>query len=75
VSGILRRSRVITSVFTIDVAAYAVMSNHDHIVLRVDRQRAEGWSDDEVLMRWTRLFKGTGGGYATMRPFNLERRR
>ena len=58
-SGILRRSRVITSVFTIDVAAYAVMSNHYHIVvLRVDRQRAEGWSDDEVLERWTQLFTG-----------------
>jgi hypothetical protein len=60
------RIRQLASVFAIDVAAYAVMSNHYHFVLRVDRQRAEGWSDDEVFERWTQLFKGTGGGYATM---------
>jgi len=52
------RTRQLASVFAIDVAAYAVMSNHYHIVLRVDRQRAEGWGDDEVLERWTQLFTG-----------------
>jgi len=52
------RIRQLASVFAIDVAAYAVMSNHYHIVLRVDRQRAEGWSDDEALERWTQLFTG-----------------
>jgi REP element-mobilizing transposase RayT len=52
------RIRQLASVFTIDVAAYAVMSNHYHIVLRVDAQRAQALSDDEVLMRWTQLFTG-----------------
>jgi len=40
------------------VAAYAIMSNHFHIVVRIDRQRALGWSLQEVLERWTRLFCG-----------------
>ena len=52
------RIRELASVFTIDVAAYAVMSNHYHVVLRVDAQRAQGLSDDEVLRRWTQLFTG-----------------
>lgn len=52
------RIRELASVFTIDVAAYAVMSNHYHVVLRVDAERAAGLTDDEVLARWTQLFTG-----------------
>jgi hypothetical protein len=42
-------------VFAIDVAAYAVMSNHYHLVLRVDAEGTKGWSNEEVLHRWTML--------------------
>ena len=52
------RIRELASVFTIDVAAYAVMSNHYHAVLRVDAARAQALDDDEVLRRWTQLFTG-----------------
>ena len=52
------RIRELASVFTIDVAAYAVMSNHYHAVLRVDAARVDALSDDEVLRRWTQLFTG-----------------
>ncbi|WP_305046917.1 transposase [Geoalkalibacter sp.] len=52
------RIRELSSIFAIDVAAYAVMSNHYHIVVRIDAERAAGWGDDEVLARWTRLFTG-----------------
>lgn len=48
----------LAGVFAIDVAGYAVMSNHYHAVLRIDRGRALGWSTDEVLARWTKLFSG-----------------
>lgn len=52
------RIRELASVFAIDVAAYAVMSNHYHAVLRVDAVRAQALGDDEVLRRWTQLFTG-----------------
>ncbi len=47
------------SVFCIDVCAYAVMSNHYHVVLHVDHQRAKALSAKEVLSRWLSLFKGS----------------
>ena len=48
----------LSAIFSIDVAAYAVMSNHYHIVLRVDAERAKSWTVEEVLQRWTQLFTG-----------------
>ena len=48
----------LANLFAIDVAAYAVMSNHYHIVVRIDVERAAGWSLEEVLERWTGLFTG-----------------
>jgi REP element-mobilizing transposase RayT len=35
------------------------MSNHYHLVVKLDPEQAVHWSDDEVLQRWTSLFKGT----------------
>ena len=42
--------------FAVGLYAYAVMSNHVHVVLHVDPQVAQAWSDDEVAERWVRLF-------------------
>jgi REP element-mobilizing transposase RayT len=55
---IVERMKQLAGVFSIDVAAYAVMSNHYHLVVRIDAERARGWSRDEVLRRWTQLFDG-----------------
>jgi REP element-mobilizing transposase RayT len=55
---IVERLQKLAAVFAIDVAAYAVMSNHLHIVVRVDAERARAWDRDEVLRRWTTLFTG-----------------
>ncbi|MDF2176843.1 transposase [Aliiglaciecola sp. CAU 1673] len=46
-------------VFAIDICAYAVMSNHTHVVLFVDKAMALSWSVEEVLNRWHSLHKGT----------------
>jgi hypothetical protein len=47
-----------TKVFCIDIAAYAVMSNHFHIVLHVDQSKAHNLSDLEIVQRWHQLYKG-----------------
>ena len=49
----------LTSVFAIDVAAYAVMSNHLHVVLYIDLETVNRWSDREVVEQWHKLFNGT----------------
>lgn len=47
------------SVFAIDVCAFAVMSNHTHVVLHVDKEQALSWTDTEVLECWHKLHTGT----------------
>ncbi len=46
-------------IFAIDIAAYAIMSNHYHLVLHIDRVTATNWSAAEVIEQWQRLFKGS----------------
>ncbi|MFT7429858.1 MAG: hypothetical protein ACI971_000298 [Colwellia sp.] len=53
------RLHFLIDVFAIDVCAYAVMSNHYHVVLFIDEEKAKQWSMSEVLERWHRLHKGT----------------
>jgi len=53
------RLLVLASIYAIDIAAYAVMSNHYHVVLHVDREQGSSWNDAEVIERWHRLFKGS----------------
>lgn len=48
----------IGQIFAIDIAAYAIMSNHYHVVLHIDKDRAEAWSRDRVIERWHQLFSG-----------------
>ncbi|MFT5592978.1 MAG: hypothetical protein ACI8SR_001344 [Oceanicoccus sp.] len=47
-----------TQIFTIDIAAYGIMSNHYHVVLHINKEIANNWSFDEVIDRWHQLYKG-----------------
>ena len=53
---IANKIKSLVEVFAIDVAAYAVMSNHYHVVLQVDLKGAEAWNSLEVIERWGELF-------------------
>jgi len=48
----------LSDVFMIDVCAYAVMSNHYHLVLKINHEQAQNLSENEVIKRWILLFKG-----------------
>lgn len=54
----MERLAQLIEVFAIDLCAYALMSNHYHLVLRIDTPTLEALTDYEVALRWTKLFRG-----------------
>jgi REP element-mobilizing transposase RayT len=55
---IRRRMEALASVFGIDVLSYAILSNHLHVILRNRPDVVAAWSDEEVALRWLRVFPG-----------------
>jgi REP element-mobilizing transposase RayT len=53
---LVERIKFLSSVFAIDVCAYAVMSNHYHLVLFINQGAVSSWGQEEVLERWGQLF-------------------
>ena len=53
------RLLVLGNIFSIDVAAFSVMSNHVHVILYIDENTAKNWTVEEVLSHWHQLFSGT----------------
>lgn len=53
------RVLALSSIFAIDIAAFAVMSNHYHVVLHINHVQALNWTNAEVIEQWHRLFKGS----------------
>ena len=52
------RIRILSSIFGIDISSYAVMPNHLHIVIKLNPTEINELSGNQVIERWTRLFKG-----------------
>jgi REP element-mobilizing transposase RayT len=50
------RLEELAGVFAIETLSYALMANHMHLVVRTRPDVALLWSDDEVALRWWRLF-------------------
>ncbi len=42
----------LAKVFCIDLCAYAIMSNHYHLVLHINKAKADSLSDNNVIDRW-----------------------
>lgn len=39
----------LTTIFAIRICAYGILSNHFHLVVRIDSGQARAWSDREVV--------------------------
>ncbi len=55
---IIKRLELLSKVYVIDICAYAVMDNHYHLVLKINKEEGDTLSDDEVIERWMLLFHG-----------------
>ncbi len=52
---VVDRLTELSSLFAIDIAAYCILSNHYHLVLRIDRQAVDNWTETELMERWRQL--------------------
>jgi len=50
------RLQELAGIFSIAVGGFSVLDNHLHVLVRLDPQVAAGWSDEDVVRRWGRLF-------------------
>ena len=53
---VVDRMKLLSENFTIGVCAYAVLSNHYHIVLKVDKNQSYKLSKQQVIARWTAIY-------------------
>jgi REP element-mobilizing transposase RayT len=51
-----QRIHRVAECFAVAIHAYAIMSNHLHLVIAIDPGAAAAWSDGEVATRWVHLF-------------------
>ena len=54
----LDRLAEIDAVFCIDICAYAIMSNHYHLVLFINKKQVDNLTDMEVIERWRTIYTG-----------------
>ena len=55
-----KRLEELARCFAVEVAGFAVLDNHLHLLVRICPERAASWSDEEVVRRWGRLFPPRG---------------
>jgi REP element-mobilizing transposase RayT len=60
------------NLFAVAVHAYAVMSNHVHVVIELNPDAAQGWSNREVARRWLSLFGAASGTVETTLESRIE---
>ena len=42
--------------FALSVGGFAILDNHLHVLCRLDPDKAQGWSDEEVVRRWIAVY-------------------
>jgi len=54
---IVERLKLLTNMFSIDVASYAIMMNHYHILVRVNLEKSATWTAAQIFEHWSMLFQ------------------
>ena len=59
---LVERMLALARCFAVEIDAYAVMSNHFHLVVHYDPKACDTWSAEEVAKRWVDAFPPTERG-------------
>lgn len=54
------RLRTLSQIFAIEIAGFAVLDSHLHVLVRLCPERAGAWSEEEVVRRWASVFPPRG---------------
>jgi len=52
---IVKRLSKLSRLFAIRVASYAILSDHYHLVVYIDKDESDSWTKEEVVCRWSKL--------------------
>jgi REP element-mobilizing transposase RayT len=52
----VERLALLSNTFAIEVCVYSAMSNHLHLVLKINESQAQRWSEETVIQHWGQLF-------------------
>jgi len=47
--------KLLTEIFSISIGGFSVMNHHIHLLVRLDPDIADSWSDEEIARRWLTL--------------------
>jgi REP element-mobilizing transposase RayT len=50
------RHQYLSRCFAVEIAGFAAMSNHLHVIVRMDSAVAQQWSALEVARRWASIY-------------------
>ena len=67
---LVNRLKRMVKFFAIDICAYAVMSNHYHVVFHVNKELAKSWTAKEVFQRWGNVFPNDAAKYRSILDSN-----
>ena len=59
------RALALCELFAVSLHAYAVMSNHFHLVVELVPDEAMAWTESDIAHRWVRLFPVRGANAET----------
>jgi REP element-mobilizing transposase RayT len=63
------RLKGLSQVFAVEIAGFAVLDNHLHVLVRLCPEQVNAWSDEDVVRRWARVCPPRG---ANRQPLDIS---
>ncbi len=54
------RIEELSQAFAIAICSFAILDNHLHVLLKLEPEQADDWSDEEIIRRWMLVYSPSG---------------